>query len=179
MASIGTAEIHEAYRLAAEQGAQLAQLFRYGTGMVGPQASAFQLVFRIGDRLIRIGECEPTVFVCQMKRIQGQGSGNVPEVERLAGEGSANIYGAYLIIGPGSANVQAYMIYVTPAGSGDIVVTFTRLGDQSAEIGLPFRIAGPGSANIYRVEGETYIRVNALEDPIREALEAAGVIVND
>jgi hypothetical protein len=179
MASIGTAEIHEAYRLAAEQGAQLAQLFRYGTGMVGPQAGAFQLVFRIGDRLIRIGECEPTLFVCQMKRIQGQGSGNVAEVERLAGDESANIYGAYLIIGPGSANVQAYMIYVTPAGSGDIVVTFTRLGDQSAEIGLPFRIAGPGSANIFRVEGETYIRVNALEDPIREALEAAGVIVND
>ena len=179
IASIGMAEIHEAYRLATQQGAQLAQLFRRATGMVGPETGAFQLVFRIGDRLTGTGECEPTVFVCQMKRIQGQGGGNVAEVERLAGHGSADIYGAYLITGGGSANLQAYMIFVTPAGSGDIVVTFTGLGEGSADVGIPFRLDRPGSANVYRVEGTTYIRINALPDAIKQALQNAGIIINE
>ena len=168
-----------AYRQACAAGAQLVELFRHATGAIAPETGAAQFAFVIGDRLTGTGECEPTVFVCELKRIQGQGSGNVAEVERLAGEGSANIYGPYLITAGGSANVQAMMFYVTPAGSGDIVVTLNRMGEGSADIGLPFWMSGPGAANIYRVEGETYIRVNALEDPIREALEAAGVIVND
>jgi hypothetical protein len=179
ISSIGAGQMATSFRQAAQQAAELAQLFRIATGLVPPETGAFQLAFLIGERMIATGSCEPTVFVCQLKRIQGQGSGNVAQVDRLAGEGSANIYGAYLITAGGDANVQALMFFVTPAGSGDIAVTFNRMGEGSADIGLPFRMSGPGAANIYRVEGETYIRVNALEDPIREALEAAGVIIND
>jgi regulation of enolase protein 1 (concanavalin A-like superfamily) len=151
--------------------------FRFASGILF-QGKAIQTVFGIVDRILLAGECEPTLFLCELKRTFGQGDANVAEVGTLAGEASANVYGQYLVIAGGDAGIRAFQIFVMPGGAGNIQVAIVRQGEASGNIGIPSRIAGEGSARLFKVEGTTYLRVNALPDAIKQALQDAGIIIN-
>lgn len=164
------------FKQASERATHLSYLFRQASGT--QEDAVAQLLFAIRDWWIGTGQCEPTVFVCEMKRTAGEGDANIAEVEVLAGEASANIYGTYLLVTGGDANIQAFQIFVAPAGSGNIQVTIVRQGEGGANIGIPCRIQGEGSGRLFKLEGTVFVRINALPAVIAQALQDAGININ-
>lgn len=165
------------FRQACKLATELTIKFRYGSGVLSKGVQA-QTSFIIGVRSLLYGMAEPTVFVCELKRLFGQGSANIADPELIAGEASANIYGVYLVLSGGDANIQAYQFFVVPAGSADIVVDYVQQAEASGLVGIPTDTTGEGSARIFKNHQGVWIRINAIPPEVKAALEEIGVEID-
>jgi hypothetical protein len=157
--------------------AQMLLIFRQASGLNAKGVNFETSFIQYWKRRLK-GEGEPTVFVCELKRFWGDPSANVAEVGDFYGEGSSNIYAEYLIHSGGDANIQAYQYFLVPAGSADVMVTFTLDAEGAGLIGIPTSTIGQGAANIYEKHQGVWIRVNAIPPEVKAALEAIGVDID-